>query len=166
MTTPLHADAARLQPATRIVVPGVGGDAAGASWLDRFLEAHNYERAKAGVPALRGSELLSRVAQVRVDDMVQENYFGHVDPNNNPGKYDEIARREGLTSFAWLGENLALNNYPDPLPEAMRELMASPGHRANILSGDFDAMGAAAQIRPADAAFVFAIIYSGGATNV
>jgi len=157
----MHAAYEMLTPAVAAVM--VAADGAGPTWSERFLAAHNFERAKAGgLAPLRRSAKLDEVAQLRVDDMVAEKYFGHADPNSNPGKYNEILERMGVTTFSWAGENLAMNNYPDPLAEAMRGLMGSPTHRANILFDGFDTMGAAAQIRPADAVFVFACIFTGG----
>jgi uncharacterized protein YkwD len=45
--------------------------------------------------------------------------------------------------YGWAGENLARNNYPDSesVAVAIRDLMNSPGHRANILHVEFTQMG-------------------------
>lgn len=144
----------------RRVVPLVGADRPQITWAERFLAKHNEERAAVGLPAYVLDSRLTEVAQLRVNDMAEEQYFGHDDPNHDPGKYWEILQGMGL-SYTWAGENLALNNFVDPLAEAWRGLMASPTHRANILDTTYTAMGAAAQIQGA-ALFVFACVYASG----
>ena len=146
-------------------VPMVAGDDTGPLWAARFLAAHNYERRSRGLPPLAPSAKLDSVAQLRVDDMVAEGYFGHDDPRDDPervdGKYFDVMQQLGITGWRWAGENLQMNNYADPFPIAMDRLMNSPTHRANILDPEYTHMGAAAQINNR-AAFVFACIYTSG----
>lgn len=152
-----------LTPRGRVMA--VAADDTGPEWQRRWLEATNNARAAAGKSAYRPHSRLNEVARLRVEDMLAENYFGHADPRDDParidGKYNEILLQLGATTWLWAGENLAMNNYADPLTEAMRGLLASPTHRANILADDFDSMGSWSAIR-ADGLFVFATIFAGG----
>lgn len=147
-------------------VPFVAGDDTGPSWSQRFLAAHNYERRARGLPPLLPSARLDSVAQLRVDDMVAEGYFGHDDPRDDPnridGKYHEILAALRITGWAWAGENLVLNNNPtDPVKRGMEQLMNSPTHRANILDPEYTHLGAAAQVS-GRAVFTMACIYTSG----
>lgn len=92
--------------------------------------------------------------------LVASNTFQHDDPTVPGDTYHEKLIALGFTTWLWAGENLAMNNYPDPLAEALRGLMASPTHRANILARDFTHMGSWASIRP-DGVFLFAFVFLG-----
>jgi len=114
----------------------------GGLGLDLF-NAINNERTSAGMPALAEHGCVVYVAQLRSDDMASRGYFAHTSP-------------EGATAFSlmdangvpygWAGENLARNNYPsnDAVGVAIRDLMASQGHRDNILNPNFTHLGVAA----------------------
>lgn len=149
----------------RYNLPFVAGDDTGPEWGRRFLAAHNYERRARGLPPLTGSARLDSVAQLRVDDMVAEGYFGHDDPRDAPdridGKYHQIMDQLSITGWQWAGENLAMNNAADPLPRAMIQLMNSPTHRANILDPEYTHMGAAALV-DGERRYWFACIYTSG----
>ncbi len=107
-----------------------------------LFNAINNERAQYGMPALAPHGCVVYVAQIRSNDMASRGYFSHTSP-------------EGETAFSlldaygvphgWAGENLARNNYPDSetVAVAIRDLMASEGHRANILSGNYTHLGVA-----------------------
>jgi uncharacterized protein YkwD len=143
----------------------VAADSTGPQWAARFLAAHNRERLARGIPPLSPSAKLDMVAQLRVDDMVAEAYFAHDDATDDPeridGKYFEVMDQLGITGWSWAGENLQMNNYPQPFPVAMDRLMNSPTHRANILDPEYTHLGAAAQVNDR-ATFVFACIYTSG----
>jgi uncharacterized protein YkwD len=101
------------------------------------------------------------VAQIRTDDMVARNYFGHTLPEGGTA-YVAAARASGIFQWDWLGENLAMNNYADPVAEAMKGLMNSPTHRANILEPSaFDSLGIGVTKHP-DGRWFFAQFFSGG----
>ena len=147
----------------RIGIPMVGADSSGPRWAERLLTAHNLERQKAGLPLFAGHWKLDAVAAERVQDMIRDGYFAHVDPDNQPGNYAAVLAQHGVTQYRWAGENLALNNYSDDaVARAMVTFMNSPTHRDNILSPDFDTIGCAAANRP-DGTILMAIIFTGGA---
>ena len=72
--------------------------------------------------------------------MAQQGYFSHTSPQ---GQTAFSLMDANNVSYGWAGENLARNNYPNDqtVGVAIRDLMASPGHRANILSTNYTHMG-------------------------
>lgn len=103
----------------------------------------NDQRAQNGVPALAADDCVTYVAQERSTDMATRNYFSHSSPEGT-GAFDLLTANGVL--YGWAGENLARNNYPDDqtVDVAIRDLMASEGHRDNMLSTNYTAMGVAA----------------------
>ncbi len=102
----------------------------------------NAERAKEGLAPYVLEAGLTKIARTRSQQMIDQNYFGHRDPYGY-SMYVELLAYFGYTSYAWAGENLAMNNWPVATAgdEAIRGLMASPTHRANIMAGDFTRIG-------------------------
>ena len=97
----------------------------------------NRERAAAGLPALTVNPELMKSARFKVQSMYYLDYFDH----NNPiyGGFSIIPRYVFGYVSRRMGENLA---WGQRTPEAVvREWMASPGHRANILRSDFTETG-------------------------
>jgi len=74
--------------------------------------------------------------------MANIGYFSHTSPSGQTAftLLDAYAVPHG-----WAGENLARNNYPDDqtVGVAIRDLMASSGHRANILNANYTSLGVA-----------------------
>ncbi len=95
----------------------------------------NREREKAGVEAVAGEVSLREVARAHCRDMFTRGYFSHYTPEGL-SPFDRMARSD--IEFSYAGENLALA--PNSIL-AMKGLMNSPGHRANILSGNFGKVG-------------------------
>lgn len=95
----------------------------------------NRERQERGVKTLSLDNGLRSLARGHSEDMFKRGYFSHYSPE---GK--DIAQRanEAKINFLTIGENLA---YAPTLELAHRGLMNSPGHRANILSPDFNKVG-------------------------
>ncbi len=127
----------------------------------RLFEAMNAERAKAGLPPLAYDAGLTVIARTRVRQMVDQGYFGHVDPYGYR-MYVELLAHFGYTWYAWAGENLAMNNYAvSESPErAMVALMNSPSHRANILSTAYSRVGIG-ELSTADGRHFYAMIFLG-----
>jgi len=95
----------------------------------------NTERAKAGVQLLSFDDSLRAVAREHSDDMFKRGYFSHYTPDGI-SPFDRM-QKAGI-EFNFAGENLALAPSTDL---AMQGLMASPGHRKNILSPNFNKIG-------------------------
>jgi len=122
----------------------------------KMLELVNQHRAGAGLAALQRSDGLSRVAQDgrydgcgfpvlgRAADMGARNYFSHTIAGCGTQGVSQMIAAAGLKTQA-SGENIAwMNGTTDPLLAATRltnDLMASPGHKANMMSSDFTHIG-------------------------
>ena len=114
-----------------------------AELADALLEDMNAARAAEGLAQLAPSNDLARVAMARAQDLAERDYFDHYAPDGSSA-FTELAAR-GI-AYTIAGENLARNNYPYAQTEAVafEALMASPGHRANILEPRFAQAGVAA----------------------
>ncbi len=148
------------RPTSTPVPPPASCPNAGLSTYAAFMhDALNAERAAFGLGPLGNAGCVNYVAQLRVDDMAALNYFSHTSPS-------------GATAFSlldayriphgWAGENLARNNYPvdEAVGVAARDLMASEGHRANILNTNFTHIGVAAAFDGTGMIY-FAMVYIG-----
>jgi uncharacterized protein YkwD len=104
----------------------VSGD---ARQIEReIFELMNQDRAEAKLPPLEWDEAAASAARGHSTDMRDKGYVGHV--STTTGRADDRAHRAGVRSPLIL-ENVA-RDYSGR--EAESGLMASPGHRANILS--------------------------------
>ena len=119
----------------------------------------NAERVAVGLPALQLDPNLVMVARERSNDMAQKGYFSHVSPTGETAF--TIMDRYGIP-YAWAGENLARNNYPDDESVAvtMRDWMASQGHRDNILNPHYSTVGAGAAVDGAGMKY-FTLVFVG-----
>ena len=146
-------------------LPGLAADSIPVppSIPEQLLALLNAERAKViGLPLLRGHWLMDRCANIRVADMIAGNYFAHEDPDQVPGKYYEVMQQQGITAYRWAGENLGLTNADNWMTQLVGLWMASPGHRANVLSPEFDTVGTGHGLR-FDGVHIVANIFVGGA---
>jgi uncharacterized protein YkwD len=89
----------------------------------------NASRADAHVPPLREDPALQARAQARAEMLCAKRQFSH-------DGYETAYRGLG---YRTRGENLAMGHSDARSVHA--QLMASPGHRANILSREFGAVG-------------------------
>jgi len=103
----------------------------------------NAARLAAGVAVLERSAELDAVAHARARNLIENEYFDHYSPDGSSA-FSELAARN--LPYRLAGENLARNNYPSArtVAAAFEGLMASPGHRANIMEPRFGAIGLAA----------------------
>jgi uncharacterized protein YkwD len=108
-----------------------------------LFERMNGARVTGGASALARNTDLDGVALARAKNLVEVGYFDHYAPDGTSA-FTELTSR-GLAYYV-AGENLARNNYPpaQTVQAAFDALMASPGHRANILEPRFGAVGVAA----------------------
>jgi uncharacterized protein YkwD len=107
----------------------------------RVLELVNRERAKAGMAALKLEPHLAVAARGHSYDMALRNYFSH---DSAEGISAEQRLRGSGIDYTEMGENIYEDDLParDQLPErAVRQWMASPGHRKNMLSPAFNQTG-------------------------
>ena len=101
----------------------------------KMLDLVNAERTQRGLAPLTANLEVTKVARIKAQDMIDNNYFSH----NSPvyGSPFDMLKRFGI-SYRTAGENLAGNRSVD---DAHNKLMNSSGHRANILNGSFKEVG-------------------------
>jgi len=110
-----------------------------ASYSDRVLELVNFERAKAGVPALAMNPQLAESARRYVLYLGEARFFNHVGPDGSTVVTRSLAA--GYHDFAWLGENIAAGfTSPESVVAAWME---SPPHKSNILDPNYAEIGVA-----------------------
>ena len=88
----------------------------------------NQERAKNDLPALSFNIKLKQAARLKVDDMIENNYFAHISPEGV--KPWDLLDKVGY-DYKFAGENLAMN-FIDA-KGVNRALMNSKTHRENML---------------------------------
>ena len=95
----------------------------------------NNKRSANGLPTLRIDEEVQRVARIKAQDMVDNNYFSHTSPTYG-SPFDML--KSFKVSYKTAGENIAANSSNTGTVDAW---MNSSGHRANILNGSFNYTG-------------------------
>lgn len=104
------------------------------SYAEQVVKLVNEERVKAGVSPLSISYPAERAALVRAKEI--ENQFSHTRPNGS--NFSTALTEQGI-SYRSSGENIA---WGQRTPEqVMQSWMNSSGHKANILSSKFTAIG-------------------------
>lgn len=101
----------------------------------RLADLMNAERTRRGLAPLTLDADLSRVAEIKSAEMAERGYFSHQSPVY--GSPFEMMKRFGIP-FRTAGENIACNRSVDA---AHQSLMASQGHRENILNSQFERVG-------------------------
>jgi uncharacterized protein YkwD len=103
----------------------------------------NQDRAAAGLPPLRESAELDKIATARATDMAVNNYFSHYRPGDPTLAVLELLRANGV-SFVWYGENIIWESGL-PADQVLAYFntwwMNSPEHRANILNTHYGQIG-------------------------
>lgn len=120
------------KPTQSPVEEGISLDA----YKKEVLRLVNIERAKEGLGALSMDSALSKVAQLKSQDMINNNYFAH----NSPvyGTPFEMMKSHGIT-YRIAGENIAMGHSTPQ--EVVRGWMNSAGHRKNIMNTRFTNLG-------------------------
>lgn len=120
--------------------PAIGSsrpaEAATVSVQNQVIQLVNVQRAKVGCRALVLDAHLSRAAQAHSIDMAKRRYFSHTSLDGRT--FAQRLRAQGYTG-SLIGENIAAG-YPTP-KAVMDAWMKSPGHKANILSCRYKAIG-------------------------
>lgn len=119
------------------LIPPLPSSGHGSMEINTFNRV-NAERTSRGLAALVLDANISVVARRHSQDMVNRHFFSHVNPDG-----DGLAERlsDGGIAYNIAGENIAWNNYPDPVDTAVNGWMGSAGHRANILDNRFSRTG-------------------------
>lgn len=101
----------------------------------KMVSLVNKERANNGLAALSVDMKLVKVARMKSQDMIDNNYFGH--QSAKYGSPFDLMKAQGVT-YHYAGENLA---GADTVDRAHTNLMNSEGHRKNILSPNYTKIG-------------------------
>jgi uncharacterized protein YkwD len=117
--------------------PACSAPAEAQSWKLTILELVNRERSKAGLRTLNVNATLEREAETYACEMIQHDFFAHV----NPVDGSDLASRARAFSYSYqfIGENLAAGQHSPE--EAFTDWMNSPGHRQNIMNEAFVEIG-------------------------
>lgn len=119
------------------------------AWLTQagldLVHLSNGKRAGLGLVALRTDPTLMAIARDRANVMAQTDIMSHTEPNGR--KVFDRLNDAGLTWYG-AGEIIAWNNYPAEYTtaEAIRAWMASPGHRAIMVSTGYNYVGFGAAV--------------------
>lgn len=95
----------------------------------------NKQRTNSGLSALKVDEEVQRVAKIKAEDMVANNYFSHTSPIYG-SPFDML--KSFKISYKTAGENIAANSSNTG---AVNSWMNSSGHKANILNSNFNYTG-------------------------
>jgi uncharacterized protein YkwD len=130
------------------------------AYAQALFDATNARRVASGLPALRPNGYLVGIARIRSAEMAAYNYFAHTSPVTGATAFS-LMDDYGVP-FAWAGENLAKNNYPDGETVAVADdaLWNSPPHRENILNPHFTDAGIALAVDATGMKY-FTIVFTG-----
>ena len=95
----------------------------------------NKQRTNNGLAALKNDSEVQRVARIKAQDMVNNNYFSHTSPTYG-SPFDML--KSFKISYKTAGENIAGNSSNS---SAVTAWMNSSGHKANILNSNFNYTG-------------------------
>lgn len=95
----------------------------------------NKQRTNNGLAALKNDSEVQRVARIKAQDMVDNNYFSHTSPTYG-SPFDML--KSFKISYKTAGENIAGNSSNS---SAVTAWMNSFGHKANILNSNFNYTG-------------------------
>ncbi len=106
-----------------------------SSDMQKMLDLVNGERQSRGRSALCFNSKLNRAAIAHSNDMRDKVFFNHRGSDGS-----SASARVTRAGYRWnrVGENIATSR---SIEKAHRNLMNSPGHRANILNSDYDNFG-------------------------
>ena len=102
----------------------------------------NQERSAAGVPALSYNTTMEYYARIKSKDMGDNGYFSHEDQQGN--LITVKMQADGVSYRAWaenIGYIQGMSNNSSIANKLMDNWMNSSGHRANILSTNYNSIG-------------------------
>lgn len=124
----------------KVNFPSVLGVKADIS-TEKLLLLTNKERKDRGIVSLSFNEKLMEAAAKKADDMFKYNYWAHNSPS---GKTPWIFIRSSGYNYVYAGENLARGFLTTE--DVIKAWMASPDHRNNMLSSNYQDVGFAVKI--------------------
>ncbi len=102
----------------------------------QVLNLVNKERAKENLAPLKLNAELTKIAQLKSEDMKNKNYFDHTSPTY--GSPFAMMKQFGI-NYKYAGENIAKGQ--KTAEAVVTAWMNSEGHRKNILNKNFTEMG-------------------------
>jgi hypothetical protein len=104
--------------------------------INELLTFTNQKRQENGLPSLSSNSQLEAAAMKKAEDMFAKNYWAHNAPD---GTTPWFFIKEAGYNYVYAGENLArgFNSAND----VVNAWMASPSHRANLLSKNYKDVG-------------------------
>ncbi len=105
---------------------------------NRIVELVNIERRARGLNELRINPLLEAAAKMKLQDMIDKNYFDHNAPDGTP---PWVWFKKAGYIYTYAGENLAINFVE--AEEVHKAWMESKSHRENILNPNYKEIGVA-----------------------
>ena len=124
----------------KVTFPSVLGVNADIS-SEQLILLTNKERQSAGVGSLVINDKLTQAANEKANDMFEYDYWAH---NSPTGKTPWTFIKSAGYSYVYAGENLA-RGFSTP-EDVIRAWMASPDHRANMLSSNYRDVGFAVKV--------------------
>ncbi|GAA0182424.1 hypothetical protein SH2C18_48080 [Clostridium sediminicola] len=103
---------------------------------NKVIKLVNCKRAKMDLKPLVRNYELAKIARLKSQDLVDNNYFSHRSPTY--GSPFDMISNFGIT-YSIAGENIAFGQITPS--EVMKAWMKSKGHRSNILNSSFTEIG-------------------------
>jgi uncharacterized protein YkwD len=121
----------------------------------------NADRTALGLVPVQTDTRLMAIARARSADMVAKGYFSHTQPDGR--NVFAILTGQSVTWYN-AGEIIAWNNYPIDVTAstANRQWMNSPGHKAIVISTDFNYVGVGLAIDQATGKKLWTAVYIKG----
>ncbi|WP_342578586.1 CAP domain-containing protein [Psychrobacillus sp. FSL K6-2843] len=107
-----------------------------SSVIQQVVDLTNAERAKEGLAPLQIDSALTKSAQLKSQDMKDNNYFSHTSPTYG-SPFDQM-KSLGI-NYKSAAENIAMGQRS--AEEVVQGWMNSAGHRANIMNGSYTHIG-------------------------
>ncbi len=125
-----------------------------------LLNFTNQKRAENGLEALSTNSQLNDAASKKADDMFAKNYWAHNSPD---GATPWVFIKQSGYNYVYAGENLArgFNSAND----VVNAWMASPSHRANVLSSNFKDVGFSVKSGVLNGEQTFLVVQEFGSKN-
>lgn len=101
-----------------------------------LLALTNSQRAQQGLAPLKLNSELSNAAAYKAQDMLAKDYWAHNSPD---GTTPWVFVKSSGYDYLYAGENLARGFYTSS--DVVNAWMASPGHKENIMSSNYDDIG-------------------------
>lgn len=105
-------------------------------YTEEVVRLVNIEREKAGVDPFVLDENLTKVANIKSQDMHENDYFAHFSPTY--GNSFEMLIYFNIP-FGYSGENIAVGYYTPE--EVVSAWLNSPNHKSNLLNANFTKLG-------------------------